>query len=130
MTTPAAPERACPRQALRSLHPRRRGFTLIELLVVIAIIALLIGMLLPSLRRARLEGWKVKSLANLRSIGQAGAMYQSDQKGFLPIVPTGVPVPQYINAFITWGGWGKYTCTFWLQDGRIFDIAPDARPLH
>ena len=107
-----------------------RGFTLIELLVVIAVIALLIGLLLPSLRRARMEGWKVVSLSNCRSIGQAGAMYQSDQKGYLPIVPTGVPVPTTINAFITWGGWGKFTGTFWTAAGGIFDIPPSKRPLN
>lgn len=113
------------------MKSRRAAFTLIEVLVVIAVIALLIGILLPSLRRARVEGWKVVSLSNMRSIGQAGAMYQSDQKGVLPLVPTGVPVPTYSQAFITWGGWGKYTQGgFWLQYGGIFDIAPSARPLN
>jgi prepilin-type N-terminal cleavage/methylation domain-containing protein len=64
----------------------RRGFTLIELLVVIAVIALLIGILLPSLAKARLVGYKVKSLANLRAIGTAGATYQDSYKGYLPLV--------------------------------------------
>jgi prepilin-type N-terminal cleavage/methylation domain-containing protein/prepilin-type processing-associated H-X9-DG protein len=109
----------------------RRAFTLIEVLVVIAIIALLISILLPSLRRARVEGWKTISMSNSRSIGQAGAMYQSDNKGVLPIVPTGVPVPPNINGFITWGGWGKFTGTFWaIGGGGIFDIAPNRRPLN
>jgi prepilin-type N-terminal cleavage/methylation domain-containing protein len=108
-----------------------RAFTLIELLVVIAIIALLLSILMPSLRKARIEGWKVVSLANIRAIGQAGAMYQTDQKGFLPIVPTGVPVPTTINGFITWGGWGKFTSTWWSNGaGGIFDIAPSQRPLN
>jgi prepilin-type N-terminal cleavage/methylation domain-containing protein len=109
----------------------RRGFTLIELLVVIAVIALLIGLLLPSLRKSRIQGWKVVSLSNCRSIGQAGAMYQSDMKGYLPIVPTGVPVPNPINGFITWGGWGKFTGPFWIGGGGgIFDIPPSRRPLN
>ena len=115
-------------------HPRMRpitaGFTLIELLVVIAIIALLISILLPSLGKARLEGLKTISLANARSIGSAGMMYQAEQKGFLPVVPTGVPVPTTINAFITWGGWGKFTSAWWLRGGGIFDIPPSARPLN
>ena len=108
----------------------RSAFTLIEALVVIAVIALLISLLLPSLRKSRLSGWMVVSVSNLRSIGQGGAMYQSDQSGLLPIVPTGVPVPTYSQAFITWGGWGKFGGTFWLQDGGIFDIPPNRRPLN
>jgi prepilin-type N-terminal cleavage/methylation domain-containing protein len=111
--------------------PRAAGFSLIELLVVIAVIALLIGLLLPSLRKTRLEGWKVVSLSNCRSIGQAGAAYQSDQKGFLPIVPTGVPVPGVIDAWFTWTGWGKFTSTWWANHGGgIADIPPNQRPLN
>ncbi len=55
-----------------------RGFTLIELLVVIAIIALLIGILLPALGKAREGARTTISLVNLKSLGTATNTYASD----------------------------------------------------
>ncbi len=75
---------------------RRTGFTLIELLVTIAVIALMVGILLPSLSGARRAAHATVALAACRTLGQAYTMYADDQRGFVlpahlaPAQPRGV----------------------------------------
>ena len=61
-----------------------RGFTLVELLVVIGIIAIMIGMLMPVISRARIAAQITKAHADLRSITTALMIYQDDHRGQLP----------------------------------------------
>ncbi|MEM7808906.1 MAG: prepilin-type N-terminal cleavage/methylation domain-containing protein [Planctomycetota bacterium] len=59
----------------------RRGFTLVELLVVIGIIALLVGVLLPTLSRARSSAAQVKCATQVKQLGEAWVLFANDNKG-------------------------------------------------
>ncbi|MBM3831945.1 MAG: type II secretion system protein [Verrucomicrobia bacterium] len=64
--------------------PAKAAFTLSELLVVIAIIAILAGMLLPSLARAKEKGKTIRCNSNLRQLALGFAMHADDHVDLYP----------------------------------------------
>ncbi|MCK4658622.1 MAG: prepilin-type N-terminal cleavage/methylation domain-containing protein [Phycisphaerae bacterium] len=83
-------------------HPQ--AFTLVELLVVVSIIALLIAILLPSLRKAREQAKIAVCLANLTGLTKASLIYADEDPNELMIpVPDTSVLPEASGA-IEWGG--------------------------
>ena len=91
----------------RKTRSRNGGFTLVELLVVISIIALLISMLVPSLRGSRRLAKKTQCLARLKAIGVANMMYVGDSNRF----------PDMNNM----PGDGTWQYNYLIYDGMDFD---------
>ncbi len=77
---------------------KTRGFTLIELLVVISIIAVLMGILIPGLRKVRDAARRISCGNRLRQWGQAITMYSGDNDDrLMSIVIKWPPTPAYIG---------------------------------
>lgn len=72
---------------LRSLRQEPRGFTVIELLVVVSIIALLVALLLPSMRKAKETALRVKCVARIRQMSAALVTYTADHDSYFPAFP-------------------------------------------
>jgi len=94
---------------------RAAGFTLVELLVVVGIVALLIGILMPVLSRARAQTNRVACLSNIKQLGTAILMYCNDNDGYFPTCAAADDSVAFMPYAEDW--------VHWQQDRDINDSA-------
>ena len=102
-------------------------FTLIELLVVIAIIAILAGMLLPALNKAREKARAASCMSNMKQISTGIMMYVDDNQGMLPVYAWNsnemMLIMPYVGATNAWGSQGS---ALWQPKNKTLFLCPSA----
>lgn len=121
---------------------RRNAFTLVELLVVIGIIALLISVLLPTLKRAQRSAQQVVCMSSMRQLAIAWMYYADDNKDWLvdgwpdrdPNRPPGKLPPgrRYQIPFFKGKAWGAQygNSEAAIQEGALFKYARQTKLYH
>ena len=104
----------------------RGGFTIVELLIVVSIIALLFGILVPSLSTARQQARGVKCLGQLRVLGQALVMYSVEHGDVF--VPSRMPKVDDCNWYADIAGGQKYRPTFIAMMSKRIGVPPFEDP--
>jgi prepilin-type N-terminal cleavage/methylation domain-containing protein len=99
----------------------RSAFTLVELLVVISIIALLMGILLPALSKARNTAKLMVCSSNLRQIGTLVSSYQADNDGKVPVM---------LNRFTPMGATPPYPAKSRLLSVALYRYSPETKNLY
>ena len=114
------------------MNRRLHAFTLVELLVVIGIISLLIAILLPALNRAREQANLIDCQSRLRQMGQALAIYVSENNGLLPwgVIDSGEPWESGTPDSSEFSWWWCFTLSQMIQtnllgpDGLVHNLSP------
>jgi prepilin-type N-terminal cleavage/methylation domain-containing protein len=129
-----------PRRRVRCRPAAPAAFTLVELLVVIGIIAILIGILLPALSRARAIANRTACMATQKEFGNALHMFVNERKGWLPkawfnSAPRSGPFPadaeNYAKLRDPWGfkkdmwGWDYVLLSYMKGSKKVFQCASD-----
>ncbi len=108
---------------------RLAAFTLVELLVVIAIIALLLAIMLPSLKKAREQGKMAVCGGNLHEVAQGMLTYAQEHDCF-PIILSFSPEDAATFGFCTWSYGGRRSSDWWEDHHYgMYYLPPRQRPL-